>query len=580
MSDEVEAWPTALILIDGINGFYDPAGATYFPGVEQTIAPVERLLGVAREHRTLVVHAVERHRRVLDDFEWRALPPHYIEGTFDAEIFPRFTPILPLEIVVPKRRFSAFFSTDLLLLLREQGIRRVVLAGCKTNVSIRATAQDAFANGFDVLVAKEATSSNRPAPRRGVARGHLALHGSRRLARRGGRAALSRYARAMTTTSDTESVHGYAAPGFEPLRDALARAVAVDRRGGAALSVVRDGTLIAELVAGSGSDDSTPRTAATTQTCFSCTKGVVAVALLQLIEQGRLELDAPVARYWPEFAEHGKPDVLVRHVVSHMSGQPAFRGEVSSQDLANDLYTESVVAADEPWWPAGTDLSYHSLTYGALCGGLVRRITGASVGAHVQREIASPLGLDLWIGLPEEREPDVAPLHPVPDDELTQLSGHPAQRAALTNPPVLVGPERQLWNSRAYHAGEIPAAGGITTATALARLYGCLATGGGEILRPETVELGRTELSSGQDVLNPEWSARFGVGFMLPTDAEPGYDPLAFGHSGYGGQASGAWPTHRVGVAYLTTALRSGPLADAREADVLGTLAGLLAGAA
>jgi nicotinamidase-related amidase len=161
VADEVEERAVALILIDGINGFYDPAGATYFPEVEQTIAPVERLLGAARERRTLVVHAVERHRKVLDDFEWRALPPHYIEGTFDAEIFPRFAPTHPLEIVVPKRRFSAFFSTDLSLLLREQGIRSVVLAGCKTNVSIRATAQDAFANGFHVHIAREATSSNR-----------------------------------------------------------------------------------------------------------------------------------------------------------------------------------------------------------------------------------------------------------------------------------------------------------------------------------------------------------------------------------------------------------------------------------
>jgi CubicO group peptidase (beta-lactamase class C family) len=386
----------------------------------------------------------------------------------------------------------------------------------------------------------------------------------------------------MTTTSDTESIHGYTAPGFEPLRDALARAVALDRRGGASLSVVRDGTLIAELAAGSGPDDSTPRTTATPQTCFSCTKGVVAVALLQLIERGQLELDAPVARYWPAFAAHGKNDILVRHVVSHTSGMPAFRAPVSSQDLTSDRFTEAVVAADEPWWPAGTDLAYQSLTYGAICGGLVREITGASVGAHVQREIATPLGLDLWIGLPEERERDVAPLHPVPEDEQVQLSGNPVQRANLTNPPVLVGPDQQLWNSRAYHAAEIPGAGGISTATGLARLYGCLAIGGtldgSQILRPETVELGRTELSAGQDVLTPDWTGRFGVGFMLPTAAEPGYDPLTFGHSGFGGQISAAWPTYRVGVSFLTTALRTGPVVEARSQAVLGTLAELLAG--
>jgi maleamate amidohydrolase len=152
----------ALVVVDGINGFYDPRGPTYYPEVEQTIAPIRRLLAEAREHRTLVVHAVERHRAELDDFEWRVLPQHYVEGTFDAEIYPPFAPRDGLEIVVPKRRFSAFYATDLSLLLREQGVGSILLAGCKTNVCIRATAQDAFAAGFDVAVVREATNSNRP----------------------------------------------------------------------------------------------------------------------------------------------------------------------------------------------------------------------------------------------------------------------------------------------------------------------------------------------------------------------------------------------------------------------------------
>jgi maleamate amidohydrolase len=162
VTDEVEARAIALIVVDGINGFYDPAGPTYYPEIEQTIDPIVRLLTTARERQTLVVHAVERHREALDDSEWRVLPRHFMETGFDAQIFPRFAPTHALEIVVPKRRFSAFFATDLALLLHEQGIRTVLLAGCKTNVCIRATAQDAFGNGFDVIVAREATNSNRP----------------------------------------------------------------------------------------------------------------------------------------------------------------------------------------------------------------------------------------------------------------------------------------------------------------------------------------------------------------------------------------------------------------------------------
>jgi CubicO group peptidase (beta-lactamase class C family) len=385
----------------------------------------------------------------------------------------------------------------------------------------------------------------------------------------------------MTTSiDDPGGIQGFTAPGFEALRGALARTVALDRRGGAALSVVRDGELVVEIVAGSGSDDSTPRTPATTQTCFSCSKGVVATALLILIERGELELDAPVARYWPEFAEHGKGDLLVRHIVSHMSGQPAFRAALTPEDLADDALTESTVASDEPWWPAGTALSYQSFTYGAFCGGLVRRITGESVGSFIQREIATPLELDFWIGLPRERERDVAPVHEVPEDELTPLTNNPAQRARLLNPAVLRGATEVIWNSRLYHAGEIPGAGGISTATALARLYGCLAIGGTlgghELLRPETIELGRTELSSGPEVL-ADWNSRFGVGFMLPTADDPDYDPLAFGHSGYGGLSSGAWPSHRTGFAYLTTALRGDPIGGERQNQMLGALAATLA---
>jgi CubicO group peptidase (beta-lactamase class C family) len=383
-----------------------------------------------------------------------------------------------------------------------------------------------------------------------------------------------------TSTDDADGVQGFTAPGFEALREALARTVALDRRGGAALSVVRDGELVVEIVAGSGSDDSTPRTPATTQVCFSCSKGVVAAALLILIERGELELDAPVARYWPEFGEHGKGDLLVRHVVSHTSGQPAFRAPMTPEDLADDVLTESIVASDEPWWAPGAHLSYQSFTYGALCGGLVRRITGDSVGRFIQREIAMPLELDFWIGLPQERERDVAPLHETPEDELTPLTDNPAQRARLLNPPVLTGGTEVIWNSRLYHAAEIPGAGGIATATALARLYGCLAIGGTldghELLRPETIELGRTELSSGPDPLG-DYLSRFGVGFMLPTTDDPEYDPLEFGHSGYGGQSAGAWPTVRTGFAYLTTAFRGEPIGPERRNEVLGVLAATLA---
>jgi CubicO group peptidase (beta-lactamase class C family) len=377
-----------------------------------------------------------------------------------------------------------------------------------------------------------------------------------------------------------EDVRGITAPGFDRVRAAFAAASALDTRGGAAVSAVQDGRLVVELTFGEGAG-SAPRTPSTSQVCFSCSKGVVATALLLLIERGQLDLDAPMTRYWPEFGRHGKHDLLVRHVVSHLSGQPAFRAPITVDGLMDDEFVESVVASDEPWWAPNTAIAYQSISYGALCGGLVRRITGESVGSFIQHEIAAPLGVDFWIGLPAEREADVAPLQLVPVEEQAGAGDHPAHQAQVANPGVLHHPLDEIWNSRAYHAAEIPGAGGIATATGLARLYACLAHGGmldgHRLLRPETVELGRTIISDGPEAFNGD-RMTFGVGYMINMASDHDYDPDEFGHSGYGGQASGAWPKYRAGFAYLTTALRSGDVADERVELVLAALAEALEG--
>lgn len=154
---------TALILVDVINDFYSPKGPNYYDRAPQTLEPIDRLLSAARGHGAMVVHAVERHRRRVADAEQPKLPPHCYEGSFEADFFPGFGPVeRPGEVVVPKRRFSAFFATDLALTLHENDIARVVVVGVKTNVCIRATVQDAFANGFEPVLPRDATNSNRP----------------------------------------------------------------------------------------------------------------------------------------------------------------------------------------------------------------------------------------------------------------------------------------------------------------------------------------------------------------------------------------------------------------------------------
>ncbi|GLY68034.1 cysteine hydrolase family protein [Amycolatopsis taiwanensis] len=153
---------TALIVVDVINDFYDPAGPNYYPRVEETVEPLKQLLSTARAAGTVVAHAVERHRRGVSDAEQPKLPVHCLEGSFEADFFGGFEPVERAgEVVVPKRRYSGFFATDLALTLREQRVERIVVAGVKTNVCIRATCQDGFAHGFEVVLPREATNSNR-----------------------------------------------------------------------------------------------------------------------------------------------------------------------------------------------------------------------------------------------------------------------------------------------------------------------------------------------------------------------------------------------------------------------------------
>ena len=315
------------------------------------------------------------------------------------------------------------------------------------------------------------------------------------------------------------------APGFEPVADAFAD-------GFFAASV--DGELVVEL---GGGDDLV--------LIFSGTKGLVAICLLKLIEDGRLALDKPVASYWPEFRNR---DVLVRHAVSHTAGLPGLVPPFALEDLLDDEGMAARVAEQQLFWPPGERLAYHALTYGWLCGELVRRVDGRSVGTFFAEEVAGPLGLELWIGLPAELEPRVGELQRAPDyavnfqgDDVRLLEAQ--YGALLTGFP---------WNERAFHAAEIPAANAIGTVRSIALLYGRL----DRILRPETQLLGRTELSRDACAITG-YPYAFGVGFELQTElATLGPPADAFGHTGSGGSAHGAWPDERVGFSYAPTELR------------------------
>ena len=204
------------------------------------------------------------------------------------------------------------------------------------------------------------------------------------------------------------TIGGLVAPGFEPVHEAFAGNFEHGEVG-AACCVYADGVPVVDLVGGLADPDAgTAWTPETIALVFSTTKGATAICANRLIERGALDPDAPVADVWPEFAQNGKGGVLVRHVLSHSAGLPVVEGNFTlDQALAWDPVVEQL-ARQAPRWEPGTAVGYHLKTFGWLVGELVRRITGSTIGMFFAEEVATPLGLDFWIGLPAALEPRVA----------------------------------------------------------------------------------------------------------------------------------------------------------------------------
>jgi CubicO group peptidase (beta-lactamase class C family) len=264
----------------------------------------------------------------------------------------------------------------------------------------------------------------------------------------------------------------------------------------------------------------------------------------------------------------------VRHAVSHTAGVPGIRSrELAADELLDARRMAAAVAAEAPFWPPGEVACYHALTYGWIAAELVHRIDGRPAGRYFAEELAEPLGLEAWIGLPAELEERVAPFvrapgfgegaEPVPP-ELREL-----ERAVWGNPPITGG--ALDWNSRAVHAAGIPGAGAIADARSMARFYSCLATGGEGLLAPETIALGSRRLSYSIDPLSGKPTTH-GVGFQVQSERRR-YGPPeeAFGHDGAGGSVHGAWPGLRTGFSYVMNELRDDD-EDPRSLELLRVL--------
>ncbi len=375
-------------------------------------------------------------------------------------------------------------------------------------------------------------------------------------------------------------IQGQADPRFARIKDVFAENFAAKGEVGAAVAITLDNRPMVDIWGGFADRAKTrPWTRDTIVNVWSTTKGPAAMCLHRLAEQGRLQLDAPVARYWPEFAQAGKDKVPVTFLLNHKAGLPALRQVMPAGMLYDWEAMTSALAAEKPWWEPGTRHGYHAFTYGFLLGEVVRRITGKSLGTYLREEIAQPLGLDFHIGLDARHDDRVAqmigadPVQPGEPNLFSEAFKDPESVTfkALSNPASLM--QVKTINTREWRGAEIAAANGHGTARALARLYGALACGGEvdgvHVLSADSIRRCYTEQSRGQDaVLLRE--TRFGLGFMLPL---PGMaharSPRNFGHPGAGGSIAYADPDQRIGFAYVMNKMRNDMMLDSRAAALI-----------
>ncbi|MFJ8060280.1 serine hydrolase domain-containing protein [Streptomyces sp. NPDC096142] len=382
------------------------------------------------------------------------------------------------------------------------------------------------------------------------------------------------------------AVEGHCDPRFTAVRTALEENFRDRGELGAAVTVTVGGETVADLWGGWADAAGTrPWERDTLVNVWSTTKGPVALCAHILADRGALDLDAPVAAYWPGFAAAGKENVLVRHLLSHRAGLAGLREPHSLAQLYDWEVTTERLAATEPWWEPGTLSGYHALTYGFLVGEVVRRVSGLLPSAFLEREVTGPLGIDFTIGLPEKEAGRAAELvHPPAASASEQAAIFsqlaPAAIAALTN-PVAGAAEA---NTPEWRAAEIPAANGHGTARAVAALYGVLAGRGSydghRVLSPEAAERVREGQGSCRDLVlgaGLGHETEIGLGLWLSgPHGSYGPNPRAFGHDGFGGSFGLADPEAGVSIGYVMNRMGPHIADDPRKTALVDAVYGAL----
>ncbi|NEC19207.1 serine hydrolase [Streptomyces parvus] len=384
-------------------------------------------------------------------------------------------------------------------------------------------------------------------------------------------------------------IHGHCDDRFAGVRDAFEENFTERGELGAAVTVLVDGATVVDLWGGWADEARTrPWQRDTLVNVWSTGKGPTALCAHVLADRGLLDLDAPVAAYWPEFAANGKESVLVRHLLSHRSGVAGPDTPLTLEELYDWDTACARLAATAPWWEPGTRSGYHAISYGFLVGEVVRRITGLRPGAFLRREITGPLGIDFTFGLPERETHRLAELVQERPDRAAQAAlldrMTPVAVASLLNPPT----GRAAANTPAWREAEIPAANGHGTARAVAALYGILAGRGSLDGHRILSEKAAARAGEGQGacrdlVLGDGFphETEIALGFWLSgANRSYGPDPRALGHDGAGGSCGLADPDASIALGYVMNRMGSRLADDPRKTALVNAVYAAHRGAA
>lgn len=384
------------------------------------------------------------------------------------------------------------------------------------------------------------------------------------------------------------SVTGFVAPSWEAVHDEFAKNIKSKQDIGAGLCVFHHGQPVVDVIGGFFENTATiPYARDTLQLVFSTTKGVVATAVAMCVERGLLSYDEPVAVFWPEFAANGKAEITVAQLLSHQAGLYTIDGTVTLEEALDWNTITQRLADTAPLFPVGKTHGYHAITFGWLAGELVRRVDGRDIGRFIEEEIANPLGVEIYVGLPEHHEHRVSPIN----TGWSKTLGVEIEQQPLAPPPPVLDSESPLakalsvngafnvkggFNRRDIHAAQVPGANGITNASSLAKMYaaviGDVVVDGRvvRLLNNETLRVASTAITpAGERDFCLMLKTSFAMGYMTASETAAYSDAGTFGHPGAGGSVSFADPSRDMAFSYVMNRMGSALLGDDRARSLV-----------